>query len=382
LQVSSMAPKLLDKPQQADVAAGTQELPLVPHVQKLTSQVEQLQQQLKTLRQNVEYTKNLYETSTTQAFMFAQWPIEAVAVRRGIPLTKATTTMDKETQVKLRELMDRQMAHVDRVERMPSPYLWQVLEEMEQRIHNLKGQMESLNRALENSKQIPPESANVVTIIRMQEQAIWKVATSMAAVHSQVDQLRNDYRLYEKGTNVLELADQEERQFQQALDHKMREQMVKSLPAAGAPRPGAPAPGGSLYGSAPAPSGGLFGAPSPAPGGFGFGNSPAPTPGGLFGSTPAPAPPGGIFGSTPAPAPGGSLFGSNPAPAPAFGAPAPAPATGGFAFGNTPPAAPAPGGFGSTPPAPASAFGGFASAPSASVSTPKTKNKSRSTRRR
>lgn len=383
LQVSSMAPKLLDKPQQADVAAGTQELPLVPHVQKLTSQVEQLQQKLKTLRQNVEYTKNLYETSTAQALMFAQWPTEAVAQRRGVSLTKAKTTLDKDTQVKLRELMDRQMAHVDRVERMPSPYLWQVLEEMEQRIHSLKGQMESLNQALENSKRIPPESANVVTIIRMQEQAIWKVATAMAVVHSQVDKLRFDYRLYEKGTNVLELADQEELQFQRDLDHKLREQMVQSLPAAGAPKPGAPAPGGSIFGAAPAPSGGLFGAPSPAPGAFGaFGTSPAPASGGLFGSTPAPASSGGLFGSTPAPAPSGSLFGSNPAPAPAFGAPAPAPSTGGLGFGSTP--APATGSFGTTtPPTPAPAFGGFASAPtSASASTPKAKNKSRSTRRR
>ena len=389
LQVSTMAPKLLGKPQQADVAAGSQDLPLVPHVQKLNAQVEQLQQQLQTLRQNADYTRELYETSTSHAFMFAQWPTEAVAVRRGVTSSKPKITMDKDTQNTLRELLDRQLSHVDRVERMPSPYLWQTLEDMEQRIRALKGQMESLNTALESSTQISPESSDVITILRMQDQAIWKIASALAAVDAEVNQVRHEYRLFERGTNVIDEADQEERQHQQYLDHKLREQMVKSLPAAGTPKPGAPSPGGGMFGSAPAPSSGLFGAPSPAPGAFSFsapapsssglfGSNPAPAPSGsLFGLGPAPAPSGGLFGSTPAPAPGGSsLFGSNPASAPAFGA-APAPSTGGFSFGGSTPAL---GAFGATP-APAPAFGGFASA-SSTPSTPKAKNKSRSTRRR
>jgi hypothetical protein len=298
--------------------------------------------------------------------------------------------MDKDTQIKLRQILDREMARVDRVERMPSPYLWQVLEEMEQRIESFKGQMESLNKALQNSKELYPENVNVVNILKIQDRAIWQIASALAKAHTQVDQLRADYRHHEKGTNVLDLADQEERYRQQQLDHKLSEQMVKSMPSQ-ASRPAAPAPGGSLFGSAPAPGSSLFGASAPSSGSFSFGISPAPAPssGGLFGSTPAPAPSGGLFGSThPAPAPSGGLFGSTtPAPPPSgglfgsttlapapFGSAAPAPAAGdGFSFGGatTPTAAPAFGGFGNAP-----------AMPSSTTSTPKTKNKSRSTRRR
>ncbi len=387
LQVSTMAPKLLENPQQADVAAGTQDLPLALYVQQLESQVETLHEQLQTLGQNVEYTKNLYETSTSQAIVYAQWPTELVAIRRGVPVTKPKNAMDRDIEVKLRDALDRANIHVDRVERMPSPYLWQVLEEMEQRVGNLKGQMESLSKALESSKQIPAESANIVTIIRMQDQAIWKIAAVLASVHSQVDQARNEYKLHEKVSNVLESADQEELQRQLYLDHKLREQMIKSLPS-GQSQPSVQTPGGSLFGSTPAPtpsSSGLFGPSSPAPGGFGFGSSPAPASGGLFSLSSAPAPSGSLFGSTPAaPSPGGSLFGSNPAPAPAFGTPAPAPSTSSFGITSTPSS----GGslFGASP-APASsappAFGGFASTgTSSTASTPKSKNKSRGTRRR
>ena len=434
LQTSSMAPKMLSKPQQADIAGGTQELPLESNVIKLTSQVEQLQDQINALRHGVEYTQTLYESSTSQAFMFAQWPTEAVAARRGVPLEKPRNTMDKEMQIKLRQILDKEMAHVDRVERMPSPYLWQVLEQMEQRLFQFQGQMESLKQALQNSKKVNSEDVNLLNILRVQDRAIWQIATALANAHGHVDQLRANYRHYEKGTNVLDAADQEERQRQLYLDHKLSEQMVKSMPSASArpgappapsstlfgsgPAPstsglfGAPAPSGGLFG-APAPSGGLFGAPAPAPSGGLFG-APAPAPsGGLFGA-PAPAPTGGLFGTpapssggfglgtTPASAPSGGLFGSTPAPAPStglFGATTPSPApVGGGLFGSTTQApapfggaAPTPaggGGFsfgGASATAPAPAFGGFgsgASSQSSTTSTPKAKNKSRSTRRR
>eukprot|EP00957_Ditylum_brightwellii_P031425 2382792-Ditylum_brightwellii.AAC.1 len=118
---------------------------------------------------------------------------------------------------------------------------------MEQRLNSLKSQMETLIQALEQSKQIPTDT----------EQSIWKVATSLASLHTQVEQARQSYRMYERGTNVLEMADQEERKHQQLLDHQMKLQMVKTMPATAALA--APAPGGSLFGSAPAPGGSLFG---------------------------------------------------------------------------------------------------------------------------
>jgi hypothetical protein len=313
--------------------------------------------------------------------MFAKWPTEAVAARRGVPLKQSAADQKKDPalQQKLRELLDREMTHVDRVERMPSPYLWQTLDEMEHRLQSIQVQMNSFQQSLQETKKLVNEDIDITSILKLQEQSIWKVASALAPLHNQVDRIRQSYRLAEKENNVLELADQTERERQQQLDHQMRLQMVKTLPARTAVA--APVPGGGIFGAAPVPGGGIFGAP--APGSSLFGTTPAPAPGGLFSSTPAPAPGGFGFG-TPAPAPSGGLFG--PAPAPA------APVSAGGLFGNTP--APAPGGlFGSTPapapgglfnskPAPAPAFGSFGSTTLSSSSTPKSKNKGRSTRRR
>lgn len=392
LQASSMAPKLLGKHQQADMAAGTQELPLASNIQKLSTQVGHLQDQIQTLRKRVDETEGLCETSMSQTYWYAKWPTEAIAARRGVQIEKSTSAVDSKTHLKLQEVIDKEMAHVDRVELIPSPYLWQVLEDMERRIQTLKGSIGSLHKGLQSAKSVNSEKITVLDIVNSQENAIIRIANSLAIVHEQVERLRADYRQREKGTNVLDAADQKERQHQQYVDQKLSEQMVKAMPT----NPGPPAPsGGGLFGSTPAPAGGLFGS-APAPSGGLFGSSPAPSSGAFgFGSTPAPAASGGLFGSTPAPSSAG-LFGSTPAPAPAPGAifgasttPASAPSGGLFgAPSTTTPAsstfgAPAGAFGGATTPALAT-FGGFATtpAPSSSSSTPKSKNKSRGTRRR
>ena len=389
LHVSSMAPKLLQKSvQQADAAAG-QELPLVNITGQLTTEVNHLLQQLKTLQETVQYTEKLYEQSTLQAFMFAKWPTEAAASRRGITLSKppASSNPDADMQAKLQQGLDRQLAFVDRVELMPSPYLWQTLEDMDQRLQNFKGHITTLQQQLEYSKRSTEEDIHVTSIVQMQNESIWKLASQWTILHNKVEQVKNSYRMYEKGDNILEMADQAERDHQQQMDHALRSHLIKTVPTGPAPAPA----GGGLYGATPAPAaGGLFGAkPAPASGGLFGAPSPAPAGGGLFGA-PAPAPAGGgLFGApAPAAAPAGA-FGAA-APAGAFGAPA-APAPGGFGA----PAAPAGGGLFGAPaaapafgaaPAPAAgafSFGGAAApAPTTSTSTPKSKNKGRSTRRR
>jgi hypothetical protein len=418
LQVSTMAPKLLHNKQatsQADAAAGHLELPLASQVNKLNTQGQQLQQQLQTVRQQLEYTQSQYRRSTVQGFHYAKWPTEAVAARRNVELpsnSSQNSPKDAALQAKLRDLLDREAAHVDRIDRMPSPFLWQILEEMEQRLSTVQYKMMSTDKTIRTQALQPSAELNIVEVMELQEHSIWRLASVLVPLHEKIEQLRQKYRMYETRGNVLEEVEQQERQRQQQLDHQMRLQMVKTLPqraAAAAPAPGgsmfggAPSPGGGMFGSAPAPGGGMFGS-APAPGGSSlFGSSPAPAPGGLFGSSPAPAPsggffgsapaaaPGGQFGSSPAPAPGG-LFGSAPAPAPAggmFGS-APAPAPGGL-FGSAPAPAPAGGMFGSAPaPAPGGLFGSApapAAAPavgfgSSTQSTPKSRNRKSSTRRR
>ncbi len=420
LAVSTMAPKLLDtSTQQADVAGGGQEVPLSVTVQRLNGQVQQLESQLKSLHGSMMHTKQMYETSTTQAFRDAKWPTEFVATRVGVTLINnnqsnnnnakpanpaQSSSQDKknaeEVNRRLQELLDREMTHTDQIYRMPSPYLWQCVEEMEGRSRTLQGQLQSLKDTLDIANQVSAEEFDVMRILQLQEQTIWKVAADLTRVHARVDELRQLYNLHEKGINVVEEARHKEEQYQRQRDQEVRSLMVKTLPttlpasgaapAAGTSLFGTPSTGTSLFGKSPAPAPGtsLFGAPAPAPGGSLFG-TPAPAPsGGLFGSTPAPAPSGGLFGST-APAPSGGLFGSTPAPAfgaapapaapafgaapaPAFGA-APAPATGGL-FGSAP--APAPGGglFGAAP-APGGLFG-------STTATPKSKSKRNSSRRR
>jgi hypothetical protein len=393
LQVSTMAPKLLQNKQatsQADAAAGHVELPLASQVHKLATQAQQLQQQLQTVRQQLEYTQSHYKRSTVQGFHYAKWPTEAIAARRNVQLPSSNSQnsqKDAALQAKLKDLLDREAAHVDRIDRMPSPFLWQILEEMEQRLATVQHKMISTEKTIRTQALQPSAEVNIVQVMQLQEQSIWKLASALAPLQQKVEQLRQKYRMYETQGNVLEEEELQERQRQQQLDHQMRLQMVKTLPQRpAAPAPGggmfgsAPAPGGSMFGSAPAPGGSsLFGSSAPAPGGSLFGSAPA---GGLFGSTPAPAP-GGLFGSTPAPAAGGmfgstpgGLFGGAPAAAPAAGFGAAAPAAG---FGAAAPAA----GFGAA--APAAGFGAAAPAGgfgSSTQSTPKSRNRKSGTRRR
>jgi hypothetical protein len=60
-----MAPKLLDiSIQQADEAAGQKgEVGLIVTVQRLTGQVHQLEQQLKSLHDSIMHTRKNYETT-------------------------------------------------------------------------------------------------------------------------------------------------------------------------------------------------------------------------------------------------------------------------------------------------------------------------------
>ena len=309
----------------------------------------------------------------------------------------SSTNEDRKTQARLAELLDRNMARVDHVEKMPSPYMWETLQDMEDRLKVLRTHVESLNQQLGQQRVGDGGNIDVTEIVKLQDQAIVKAGYDLASMHEKVDSLRRTYRTYEKGDNVLEMADRAERARQEQLDNDLKLKMIQTIPQPG--QPGTPAP--------------AFGAPSPAAtpasgsifGGFGattsaFGSTPAapkpafgaaPAPGtSLFGTPAAPAPStgGSLFGGTPAapaPATGASLFGGTPAgaPATAFGATTPAPA----AFGAAPPTT-----FGAAAPIAAPAFGAAAPAAGAptfnfasttsTATTPKSKNKSRSSRRR
>lgn len=393
--VETMAPALLREPlKPADAAAGggsTSNL----HQQCLELQhsLEGLQGTITKYRQRAIALQGQMEASTTQSIMYGMWPVEAVAVRRGVKLSSNQQLTDPSVRAQLQKLLDQQVAHVDRVERIPSPYMWQTLEELERRAGMLMQQLLTLNRELDANAS--DEVMDVASIVHSQTEAIARVAHDVTRMHEHMEQLRSMYRQTERGENILDKADVAEYERQRRLEQQAKQQFMKASSAAqqapaAAPSTSAPAPAtGGLFGStpAPAPAGGLFGstpAAAPAPTGGLFGSNPAPAP-----ATTAPAPSGGLFGSTPAPAPGaaapapsGGLFGSTPAPATGT-TPAPAPVGTG--------APPAPSLFGSTPapatnaPAPAFSFTGApATTPGATnstSSTPRSKGGSRSRNR-
>lgn len=349
--VETISPRLLSSTPKvaADCAAGN-DLPITLQIARLEARATKVQQLIITTLQQAEELKKRYEASAMQAIMHGRWPVEATATRRGVSLTKSKPASDDNVQSKLQQLLDRQLAHVDRVERMPSPYLWQIVEDLELRISNIQVNIETLAKQLERHRFDSAGPVDVVYVIELQNQALFRTMGVITKLHRQMELVRQRYRLVEKGDNVLDKADQEAREH----ERRMLEQVhIAYLQAASRQNTTAPSA-----------------APTPF-----FGGTPAPTtaPTGLFGnttSTPSSAPAPNLFGTNPAaptPAPGGSIFGNPPTPAvPAFGAPPATPAFG---------AAPAPVAFGGAPPAPVPVA-------TLGTSTPKNKSKSRSGSRR
>ena len=319
-----------------------------------------------------------------------------------------TTTLQK-----LNQLLQENSSHVDRMEGMPSTYLWTTMDELQQRIERLYHTLQVLQRGFdvqllqkrERFERMSSRNRNgnnelaaedeVSLAITKQVENLVRVAGIVGQMDNRMELLRAAYKRQlakeqfqsghghghgyasmgigmgiggshtgmsmiassTTGFDPFRDADQKEMEEKRRLELEAKKQIIKStVPAMTAAAAVAAAPA----------------TPVPAAGGFGFGAAPATAPasGGLFGSTPAAAPAaGGLFGATPAtpaPAAGGFSFGATPAAAPASGGlfgstPAAAPAAGGL-FGSPPAAAPAAGGFGfgaAATPAAAPAAGGF-----------------------
>lgn len=429
--VSTMQPILLNqqakiRTDSADIAAGSSTP--IPQSEEnfaavLANKISSLQHGIKQIKQDLEYYKNqtndvFNKSSQTLNLTLTcgVYPLQETAARRGITqeqLPELYQLVNSASQIaqKLNEALLNNTTHVDYMVGMPSTYLWSTMDDLVERMNDLGGRLQRLNKGIESKKAFLMQSTqhsggvgmngrnNLVEDMSQalvnQVEGVQRIAAAVGVIEEHMKSLRTALkdRLVRDGfqnrngsgigvagvgtgssSGISNLdpfaeADERERDYERRLEAEFHKRSIDAAP----PAPPAPTP-------APAPTG-LFGSttPAPAPGGGLFGSTPAPAPGGLFGSTPAPSPGGGLFGSTPAPAPGG-LFGSTtPAPAPGglFGSTTPAPAALG-AFGATTPApaamsalggpAPAPGGlFGSTTPAPAASsafsFGNTATAP-------------------
>lgn len=431
-------------------------IPLPQQMIALHSQIQTLLQSAESNLIGAQQLKARAGEATVQAKMHGAWPIENVAARRGVALSTvrdvlrgggngggnnsqsgssgassssslgggnassstATTGVSGGTPasslnvsgmgnmdaIALQHIMDIRAAHVDRIEAMPSPYLWDVLRNFEHRVASVQRDVEAVTDRLtiaEEAERVQsmgggagdnetallltnadnfnamtslmlyeggggaqaPLSKRLATLARSQNDLFLHIAEKAARAHERLDEVKSRYRRFCESTkggyydDPFIKADVEEVSREREMQQKiMEEQIATAPPPPVAAAQTAPAPSTGLFGATPAapPSTSLFGAASPAPASGGlFG---APSGGGLFGA-PVPAPTGGGLFGAPAPAPsGGGLFGSTPAPANGgglFGPTASAPAGGGGLFGATA-AAPAAGGlFSAVPTTPA-----------------------------
>ena len=94
-----------------------------------------------------------------QGIVYAAWVVEALAARRGVALSKGKgpkgaadgaggSTGTAGIEASLDKLLADAAANVDRIERLPSPYLWKVLADLEARATEIAGRIEDLGGQL------------------------------------------------------------------------------------------------------------------------------------------------------------------------------------------------------------------------------------------
>ena len=184
-----------ENPSPADAAAGSPRRPVSsnkptthPSDEPLPQQMVALRTQIQTLLQSAEtnlteakHLKTRAGEAAIQAKMHGAWPVENVAARRGVALSSikglvgdsnsnaqsATTTLSGGANtgnipasslnvsgmanidaIALQQIMDIRAAHVDRIESMPSPYLWEVLHNFEQRVTMVQRDVEAVRARL------------------------------------------------------------------------------------------------------------------------------------------------------------------------------------------------------------------------------------------
>lgn len=348
LQVQSSGPAGLPVQQSASTLNGADPSSLKPRVQHLQAQLDRLQNLIRHTAENANQTLRHVEDLTQASYLYAKWPTEAIAVRRGCRLSTLTDIQPQNEEKKensshdatyrLREILDMASVHVDRIERMPSPFFWHLLHEFETRFKVLQDQVNRTNQQLDTH--LMRNVISVTATVDDQHRALWGIGEAISQLRSEVEELRQQYARFERpGENVVEKAALKEWQRKKRLEDQIKRVFVQVAQPLGQPTTPstigtASAPGySSTFGASTAPgtfgtasgTSSFFGTASPAPAPFGS----AP---GAFGSFTAPAAPLGSSSSGTTPA----SFGSSTAQAPStFSFAAPAPNTGSFGFGGT-----------------------------------------------
>eukprot|EP00979_Chaetoceros_neogracilis_P015884 scaffold6641_cov270-Chaetoceros_neogracile.AAC.5 len=438
--VSTMIPALLanDGNTDADKAAGPGTGTEIATHNGHSSRMAPLSQRMQATQNKVTELKgDLEDTSISVSKVFGEsnelykvthecaiYPVKNIAARRQIdlpfdkPNADAQANQLSDTVKRLNAMLQENAMHVDRLEGMPSVYLWRMMDDLQKRIEGLYQKLGVMKKELGGRSQMVWREVERITgggggvrnmdateelssAVQNQMHALVRVAGIVGRLNEMMEELRQAYKRqvaferFQKGgmssmngngqmnmggmgsgagvgigsdngmgfDPFLE-ADRKEDEEERRLNLEVRKRTIQA--AANIPIMNA-LPAAPLT-------------PAPASGGL-FGNTPATAPaanGGFFGSTPTPAPSGGLFGAR-SPAPAASAFGSFGSPVPAApaaaggglfgGTAAPAPAGGGMFGASTPALAPAGGAFsfggGGNTPAPAPVTGGLFGAPAA-----------------
>ena len=329
-------------PRQQSNASGDESID--PSSVSLPRQMVALQTQIQALLQSAETNltearrlKSIAGEAVAQAKMHGAWPIENVAARSGVALSSVrdvlrdhvgnvggkpasslnVSGMTNVDAVALQQIMDIRAARVDRIELMPSPYFWEVLNGFEQRVGALTQDVEALRARLaiaEEAERVqstgfggvggrddslslllgnagrdamtslilqesggrsissgtPLLSKRLATLARSQSDHFLRIAAQAARAHESLDEMKLRYQRFCQSTkggyyeDPFLKADVEEFSRERDLQHKiLSEQLATAMPPkAAAPNTLAPvAPSTSSSGLFGQPATGFFGAP-------------------------------------------------------------------------------------------------------------------------
>jgi hypothetical protein len=273
--------------------------------------------QLKANSRRVEALSGKVSELHQQVLVHAKWPLEAVAIRRGVRLSHQEEKKQHDGGGAVgpggdlsQDLLDSQLQYVDRVERMPSPLLWEWLKEWERRAEALHRQtaeqMEQLNAAARAASS--KTSVSIETLVRTQHSLLVQTALRVSQIQREMEGLRRQYAQWEilrgGGENVLLKAEQEEFAREQRWNDVVLMKYVEAVSAgtdqstAGAPPPAPTGPPATANLSVPSTgfsfSGGGTGgggiatpAPAPASGLLSTGFAPAAAAPSAFATTPS-----------------------------------------------------------------------------------------------
>jgi hypothetical protein len=254
-QLQSMGPQLLQKKPDASKFSrsaveshATGITPLQENIQQLQVQLERLQQDMKKLHATIQKQHGITEQAVVQATIYATWPVEGLAARKGVVLPiSATVPVDADSeekkneeslrqhdvQAKIRQALTRGMAAVDRIDRMPSPYYWDTLHALEQRTVQLTEEMTSLQSQLEQRiSQRQWSAASVQDVIESQHVLVHRLSGQLDQIRDAMQCVRLRYRQYEKGENVLDAITIAEQESQRILQEKVLLHYLQAASAA------------------------------------------------------------------------------------------------------------------------------------------------------